>query len=291
MNASPAPPPVARRILWVDALGALGVGVLVLLLGEWLTAWYRMPTAVVTGLGLANLGYGSVSFALALTPRWRRPAAVWLLIIANWGWLAACLLLLARHGATASALGMAHLLVEGVYVAALGTVEWRVRRALISSGPESGPQWQLLECRVPPPVVTLVVAAGMWRVARAWPGALPAGARLAGPVLAALGVALALWGVLAFRRASTTVHPLHPDKASTLVIAGPNRWTRNPMYVGMLLVLAGWGVWLGGGVALTGIAGGWGWLHRFQVLPEERALIARFGAAYEVYRARVRRWV
>ena len=135
MSASQAPSLVARRILWVDALGALGAGTLVLLLSHWLAAWYRMPPAVVTGLALANLGYGSFSFALARTPRWRRPAAVWLLILANWGWLAVSLLLLARHGAAASALGVAHLLVEGLYVAALGTVEWRVRRQLVAPGP------------------------------------------------------------------------------------------------------------------------------------------------------------
>jgi protein-S-isoprenylcysteine O-methyltransferase Ste14 len=280
----------AGRILWVDALGALGAGTLVLLLDHQLAAWYRMPLTVVTGLALANVGYGSMSFALALVPRWRRPAAVWLLIVANWGWLAVCLLLLGRHGGAASGLGVAHLLVEGVYVAALGTVEWRVRQALIVHGPQPGPQLHLLECRVPPPVVVLVVAAGMWRVTRVWPGTLPPGARLAGPVLAVLGAVLALWGVLAFRRASTTVHPLHPEQASALVIAGPNRWTRNPMYVGMLLALAGWGVWLGGGVALAGVAAAWAWLHRFQVLPEERALAARFGAAYDAYRAQVRRW-
>ena len=290
MSASPAPSLVARRILWVDALGALGAGTLVLLLHHQVAAWYRMPMAVVTGLALANLGYGSVSFALALTPRWRREPAVWLLIIANCGWLAVCLVLLVRHGAAASGLGVAHLLGEGIYVAALGTVEWRVRRALITRGAQPGPQWHLLECRVPPPVVTLMTAAGMWRVAGTWPGTVPAGARVLGPVLAVAGAALALWGVLAFRRASTTVHPMHPDKASALVIAGPNRWTRNPMYVGMLLALAGWGVWLGGGVALAGVAVAWGWLHRFQVLPEERALTARFGTAYEAYRARVRRW-
>lgn len=147
-----------------------------------------------------------------------------------------------------------------------------------------------LECRVPPPIVVVATGAVMWRAARQWPGTLPGGVRQAGPVLAGVGAALALWAVLAFRRASTTVHPLHPEQASALVIAGPNRWTRNPMYVGMLLALAGWGVWLGGGVALAGVAAAWGWLHRFQVLPEERALTARFGAAYDAYRARVRRW-
>jgi len=61
--------------------------------------------------------------------------------------------------------------------------------------------------------------------------------------------------VLTFRQASTPLHPLRPAEASALIITGPNRWSRNPMYVGMLMALGGWGLRLGGGVALAGGGG------------------------------------
>ena len=114
---------------------------------------------------------------------------------------------------------------------------------------------------------------------------------LAGLPLAIAGLLLAGWAIVTFRRAATTIHPLRPDETTALVVTGPNRWSRNPMYVGMLVALAGWGLWLGGGVALSGVAGAWAWLHWFQVLPEERALASRFGGGFSDYCAQVRRWL
>ena len=130
----------------------------------------------------------------------------------------------------------------------------------------------------------------MWAVARVSPGPWGAGGGRAGLALAVGGGALTAWAVFAFRRASTTIHPLKPSEASSLVVAGPNRWSRNPMYLGMLLVLTGWGLWLGGGISLLGVAAAWAWLRWLQIAPEERALAARFGGDYARYCARVRRW-
>lgn len=148
-----------------------------------------------------------------------------------------------------------------------------------------------LECRVPPPLVVAVTAVFMWAMARRVPGSWPAGVALAGLPLAVAGLLLSGWAVVTFRRASTTIHPLRPEETTALVTAGPNRWSRNPMYVGMLGALAGWGLWLGGGLALSGVAGAWAWLHWLQVLPEERALLSRFGDGFAAYRGRVRRWL
>src|SRR5688500_5483203 len=103
-----------------------------------------------------------------------------------------------------------------------------------------------LELKIPPPIVALVMAALMWLVARAAPSfafALPAHRVMAGCV-ALLGVMTAVLGVASFRRARTTVNPLRPERASSLVTSGIYRRTRNPMYVGLLLILLGWGVLL-----------------------------------------------
>jgi len=71
-------------------------------------------------------------------------------------------------------------------------------------------------------------------------------------VFVALGIAIALSGVVAFRRARTTVNPLKPDAASSLVESGIYRYTRNPMYVGLALALVGWAVYLAAPLALLG---------------------------------------
>ncbi len=152
-----------------------------------------------------------------------------------------------------------------------------------------------LEYRVPPPVVDGVCALAMWGVARLTPGwqlqwsaTLRLGLLL---VLVCMGALVALAGMLAFLRAHTTPNPLTPQRASTLVQSGIYRWTRNPMYLGMALVLLGWAAWLAHPLALACIPLALAWLQRFQIQPEERILQARFGQAYADYCQRVRRWL
>lgn len=147
--------------------------------------------------------------------------------------------------------------------------------------------------RVPPPVVMLAVALLMWLAARRLPP-VPVdfpGRTAAAVLLGAAGLAAAVAGALAFRRARTTLNPLRPDRATALVAGGIFRCTRNPMYLGDLLVLLGWGVYLGSLPALILSLLFVIWIDRWQIPAEEAALEARFGEAYATYRRRVRRWI
>ncbi len=116
-------------------------------------------------------------------------------------------------------------------------------------------------------------------------------ATLAAVVVASAGVAIALAGVLQFRRARTTVNPLQPSAASALVIRGVYKRTRNPMYLGMALVLLGWAVYLSSLAAAAVLPIFVAYMNRFQIGPEERALQARFGEDFARYRKAVRRWL
>jgi protein-S-isoprenylcysteine O-methyltransferase Ste14 len=106
-----------------------------------------------------------------------------------------------------------------------------------------------------------------------------------------LAVGILVTAVVGFRKAKTTVDPMHPEAASTIVTSGIYRFTRNPMYLGFLLALIAWAVFLGNFVAalmpLLFVA----YMNRFQISPEERTLLARFGAPYESYLRSVRRWL
>ena len=84
---------------------------------------------------------------------------------------------------------------------------------------------------------------------------------------------------------------MHPEQASTLVTSGVYRFTRNPMYVGILLLLAAVAAHLGSVLALLGLPAFVFWIGRFQIAPEERALRAKFGSAYDDYTRAVRRWL
>jgi protein-S-isoprenylcysteine O-methyltransferase Ste14 len=148
--------------------------------------------------------------------------------------------------------------------------------------------------RVVPPVAALLcVAVPMWLVARLVPALamdLP-GRRTAALVLALAGAAVALAGVAEFRRARTTVNPLRPERASALVVSGIFRWTRNPMYLGLAIVLLGWAWYLAHPLAALGVPAFVAWMSLSQIPREERALGQLFGAEFEQYKTRVRRWL
>jgi len=150
-----------------------------------------------------------------------------------------------------------------------------------------------LDNRIPPPLVGLLVGAGMAAAAGFGPTLpLSDGLRhgLSGLCVAA-GIGFDLAGLLAFRKARTTVNPLRPGKASTMVTGGVYRLTRNPMYVGMLWLLTAWAVHLSALWPFVGLPLFVLYIGRFQIAPEERALRSLFGKAYDDYAARVRRWV
>ncbi|MEI2794906.1 isoprenylcysteine carboxylmethyltransferase family protein [Pseudoxanthomonas sp. F11] len=108
--------------------------------------------------------------------------------------------------------------------------------------------------------------------------------------LAGLGLLFNLSPKLAFGRAGTTVNPLRPAASRVLVITGLYRLSRNPMYLGHALLLVAWACWLQHPASLIGAPLHMAYVTRYQILPEEHALSASFGTAYEAYPARVRRW-
>jgi protein-S-isoprenylcysteine O-methyltransferase Ste14 len=150
-----------------------------------------------------------------------------------------------------------------------------------------------LEARIPPPLVALLVAIGMWALAPTLPvpGETTTERFVAALACVLLGAVTSLAGVVAFRRSRTTVNPLRPETASSLVNGGVYRLTRNPMYVGFLFVLLGWAVWLWAPWPWLGLPLFMLFLTRFQIVPEERAMEKLFGNAYREYRNQVRRWL
>lgn len=152
---------------------------------------------------------------------------------------------------------------------------------------------QALELRVPPVLVAAIAAGAMWLAAARLPGlGLPLPLRgTVGPLLAGAGAVVGVAGVAAFRRRRTTVDPTRPEAVTALVREGIYRRTRNPMYLGLAMGLAGWAWWLANAAAVALVAVFVAWIDRLQIVPEERALRRKFGAEFDRYAARVRRWI
>jgi protein-S-isoprenylcysteine O-methyltransferase Ste14 len=146
--------------------------------------------------------------------------------------------------------------------------------------------------RVPPPLFFALAVLGGWLLDRGW-RPLPVGGDGTRVVMAWLLIAAFVLlmgsGVQSLWRRHTSMLPFRP--ATTMVIEGPYRLTRNPMYVGMALLTVAFGLLLNTWWPMLLLPAAIMALQRFVIVREERYLRRRFGAAYEEYTRRVRRWL
>ncbi|MEH6812970.1 MAG: isoprenylcysteine carboxylmethyltransferase family protein [Motiliproteus sp.] len=145
-----------------------------------------------------------------------------------------------------------------------------------------------------PPVIQLLIAVVLIYLLNRWMPlvrlTVPASETL-GSATIVTGFLIAAAGIYQFRRAGTTVDPRHPEKSQQLVNSGIYRYTRNPMYLGMLLVLAGDWCWFSSVSALAPLPVFVGFITHYQIKPEEAALAAHYGQQYNHYQLQVRRWL
>jgi protein-S-isoprenylcysteine O-methyltransferase Ste14 len=147
--------------------------------------------------------------------------------------------------------------------------------------------------KIPPPILMLIFGAVMWFVAKsgfAYPVSVPY-ALIAAIVVAVIGVSISVSALRQFSAAETTVNPLQPDAATSLVQSGIFNKTRNPMYVGLSLVITGWAIWLQsfGNIAVLVVFVIV--LTELQIKPEEAAMRTLFGDEYDDYCKRIGRWL
>lgn len=146
--------------------------------------------------------------------------------------------------------------------------------------------------KLPPPLVLLVTLGGMYLLSVYWPLWVFSftGQYALVWILGLIGSLPGLAGIVAFARARTTVNPHKPHKASRLVTSGIYRFSRNPMYLGLLVWLIAAFVYLSAISAVIMIPLFILYMNNFQIEPEEDVLEAMFGDEYREYCRKVRRW-
>ena len=149
-----------------------------------------------------------------------------------------------------------------------------------------------MKLKIIPPLVLLVFAGMMMVLAKFLPvGQFDFfGRQTLKYALWVLGLAILVTAAIQFRLAHTTTNPLTPEKTSRLVISGIFGYTRNPMYLAMLLFLLGLGLQLGNAFNTLTAAGFVYYMNHFQIKAEEKALEQLFGKEYTLYCKAVRRW-
>ena len=147
-----------------------------------------------------------------------------------------------------------------------------------------------LELKIPPPVV--VVSAGVFnRLGRDWTQVLLDPPWILIVSLIVVSGVLGVGGLIGCFRCQTTVHPWSPDDTTTLVTHGVYRFSRNPMYFGLVLMLAAYYLYDTTLLSPIGLIFVIWFLTRFQIIPEERILQCKFGEQYAQYALLVRRWL
>jgi len=168
------------------------------------------------------------------------------------------------------------------------------QRDLIDHGDtQKGCVMKSLENRIPPPILVVLFMVAMGFAAPLTPEPwLDAAWRWGLSLLfGALGLLVAIAGVREFARAKTTINPVKIDAASSLVTSGIFSYTRNPMYLGMTLMLIGWALFLNSLGTVLGPLLFALFITRFQIIPEERVMDHKFGDVFAAYRQTTRRWL
>lgn len=145
---------------------------------------------------------------------------------------------------------------------------------------------------IPPPFQGVIAALLMLAIARFIPALNTPfeGHVSVAVVIGAIGLAIEFVALFMFLFAKTTVSPLSPQKTKKLVVSGLYKYSRNPMYLGLTLLLIAWAVWLSNPLATLVLLGFVWWITKFQIEPEEEVLREKFGKDYEDYQSRVGRW-
>lgn len=150
-----------------------------------------------------------------------------------------------------------------------------------------------LQLKIPPVIVTVIVAAGIWCINQylnfGW-AHLPHMLWLSF-IFLGIGGVFGLLGLIQFYRNSTSIDPHKPNKASDLVTNGIYSISRNPMYVGLLLILIAYGFYLGNLLTFLMLPLFIWYMNRYQILPEEKVMEEKFGNEFQKYKSEVRRWL
>ena len=148
-----------------------------------------------------------------------------------------------------------------------------------------------LRNRIPPPIVTLTFALLSFWLANYLPKLAFNYQGLSSLLMIFIGLTIIVIGVKTFNNSDTTINPLNPSEASHLVTEGVFSYTRNPMYLGMVIILLGVSIYIGVYIGIIILPCFIFYITEFQIKPEEKAMEEIFAGDYTDYLKRVRRWL
>ena len=148
-----------------------------------------------------------------------------------------------------------------------------------------------MNTKIPPPIVTLTFGLIIYFSKSFSPVYSFENSNMISVIFLLFGLGIFSAAVQSFKKHKTTINPLSPDKASSLVNSGIFSYSRNPMYLGMLLILlsVSFKFNISGGLFISFLFKIY--ITRFQIIPEEKAMAKLFGEEFITYKNQTRRWI
>ena len=147
-----------------------------------------------------------------------------------------------------------------------------------------------METKIPPPIVTLIFIFLIGFSNRLIEPFSFEYQTLLGVMIIICGLSVLISAARVFKQLETTINPMQPSQASKLAIIGPFKYTRNPMYLGMSIMLIGFGLIFGAKLTVCLVVMFVLYITVFQIIPEERAMQEKF-TDWKDYCTKVRRWL
>ena len=148
-----------------------------------------------------------------------------------------------------------------------------------------------VKTKFPPPLVALVFGFLIYYTKNIFPKIEIVWGYVFGSICIVFGLIIILSAIILFKKYKTTITPLNPSNATKLIVHGIYKFSRNPMYLGLLLVLSGIGIILNPIGGLLFVPSFILYLNRFQIIPEESAMLDLFKDDFLKYKENVRRWI
>ena len=148
-----------------------------------------------------------------------------------------------------------------------------------------------IKTKIPPPLVALTFGFLINYTKNIFPKIEISNDIIFGSFMIIIGLIIILSAIILFKKYQTTITPLNPSNATKLITDGIYKFSRNPMYLGLLLVLLGISIILNpvGGLSLIPLF--ILYLNLFQIIPEENAMVDLFKDEFSEYQKNVRKWI
>ena len=149
----------------------------------------------------------------------------------------------------------------------------------------------MLKTKIPPPIITLLFIIVTYLSSLVIVPFKFSNQSLLSFLIFVMGLVFVLSAMRQFKQKNTIINPMTPRKTTTLVVDGIYKYSRNPMYLGLLLVLTSSGVYFGSWLSLLIVPLFWLLISALQIIPEEEAMLELFGENFVKYKRKVRRWI